>query len=129
VTDGAGTGRRRVLVVDDDDAIRRVVRAVLEADGFEVAEAADGRQALDRLAASSDGNGAAPRVVVLDVMMPELDGVEVCRAVDHDATRVLMLTARTDEATEAESMAAGADRFLTKPFSAIELLDAVESLL
>ena len=116
---------RRVLVVDDDGAIRRVVRAVLEADGFVVDEAVDGEQALDHLA-RPDGN--SPRIVVLDIMMPGIDGVEVCRRLDHDAVRVLMLTARDDELSEEASIAAGADRYLTKPFSAIALLDAVEAL-
>jgi len=120
-----GTIGRRVLVVDDDPGVRRVLRTVLEADGFEVEEAAGGQEALDHLAGA---NGGGPRVVVLDIMMPGIDGVEVCRLVDHDAVRVLMLTAKTDPDTETASMAAGADRFLTKPFSAIELLDAVEEL-
>ena len=120
-----GTIGRRVLVVDDDPAVRRVLRAVLEADGFDVDEAAGGEEALDRL---SGANGAGPRGGVLDIMMPGIDGVEVCRLVDHDAVRVLMLTAKTDTDAETASMAAGADRFLTKPFSAIELLDAVEDL-
>ena len=71
-------GRRRVvLVVDDDAAIRRVVRTVLEADGFEVVEAADGQAAL-MLLDSIMGRG--PDAVVLDVMMPGIDGIEVCRA-------------------------------------------------
>jgi DNA-binding response OmpR family regulator len=102
-----------------------VVRAVLEADGFEVTEAAGGQEALDRLASA---NGGGPQVVVLDIMMPGIDGVEVCRLVDHDAVRVLMLTAKNDPDTEQASLAAGADRYLTKPFSAIDLLDAVEAL-
>ena len=116
---------RRVLVVDDDDAVRRLVRAVLEADGFTVDEAADGEAALAHLV---EANGGAPSILVLDVMMPGIDGVEVCRRVDHEAVRVLMLTARDDEDTEEASVAAGADRYLTKPFSPIELLDAIEGL-
>ena len=114
-----------MLVVDDDDAIRRVVRAVLEADGFTVDEAADGEAALAHLA---QANGNGPSILVLDVMMPGIDGVEVCRRVDHEAVRVLMLTARDDADTEQASVAAGADRYLTKPFSPIELLDAIEGL-
>jgi len=114
---------RCILVVDDDAVLRRVVRAVLEADGFNVIEASDGEQGL-KLAAE-----ARPRVVILDVMMPGLDGVEVCRRMDHGSTRVLMLTALGDVTTEVASLEAGAQAFLTKPFSSMELLDRVEELL
>jgi two-component system, OmpR family, response regulator ResD len=113
---------RVVLVVDDDDVIRRVVRTVLEADDFQVVEAADGAEAIAKVASEH------PMVVVLDVMMPGLDGVEVCRQVHDEVTRVIMLTARDDAATEAASLAAGADGFLAKPFSSVELLDRVEAL-
>ena len=135
--------RRAVLVVDDDDRVRAVVRAVLEADDFEVAEAADGMSALELLAPEEDGAGddalgeaglgntsgrSRPNVLVLDVMMPGMDGIEVCRQIDHRTTKVLMLTAREDLATREASIAAGADAFLAKPFSAVELLDAIEHL-
>lgn len=130
--------RRAVLVVDDDDCIRAVVRAVLEAGDFDVGEAVDGPSALQLLAAGSDGAAggeggaghetAGPDVLVLDVMMPGMDGIEVCRQVDHRTTRVLMLTAREDVATRDAAAAAGADAFLAKPFSAVELLDAIERL-
>jgi two-component system alkaline phosphatase synthesis response regulator PhoP len=114
---------RSVLVVDDDAVLRRVVRAVLEADGFAVIEAADGEAGL-RLAESE-----RPRVIILDVMMPGLDGVEVCRRLDHSASKVLMLTALGDVTTEVASMEAGARGYLTKPFSSMDLLDRVEELL
>lgn len=114
---------RLVLVVDDDEMIRRLVRAVLEADEFEVAEARDGEAAL-KLASERQ-----PSVVVLDVMMPGLDGVEVCRRLDHEKVRVIVLTARDDPKLEAEAKLAGADAFLTKPFSSIELLDLVSELM
>lgn len=114
---------RSVLVVDDDAVLRRVVRAVLEADGFRVIEAPDGEAGL-RLAASE-----RPSVVILDVMMPGLDGVEVCRRLDHRSTKVLMLTALGDVTTEVASMQAGARGYLTKPFSSMDLLDRVEELL
>jgi DNA-binding response OmpR family regulator len=114
---------RCVLVVDDDAVLRRVVRAVLEADGFEVLEAADGEQGL-KLAAE-----ARPGVIILDVMMPGLDGVEVCRRLDHGSSKVLMLTALGDVSTEVASLEAGARGFLTKPFSSMDLLDRVEELL
>jgi len=114
---------RKVLVVDDDAVLRRVVRAVLEADGFRVVEAQDGEQGL-AMAASE-----RPSVVILDVMMPGLDGVEVCRRLDHSATKVLMLTALGDVSTEVASLKAGARGYLTKPFSSVDLLDRVEELL
>ena len=114
---------RRILVVDDDAVLRKVVRAVLEADGFHVVEAKDGEEGL-ALAAS-----VRPSVVILDVMMPGLDGVEVCRRLDHKATKVLMLTALGDVTTEVASLEAGARGYLTKPFSSMDLLDRVEELI
>jgi DNA-binding response OmpR family regulator len=114
---------RCILVVDDDAILRRVVRAVLEADGFRVIEARDGEEGL-AMAASEH-----PSVVILDVMMPGLDGVEVCRRLDHQATKVLMLTALGDVSTEVASLQAGARGYLTKPFSSMDLLDRVEELL
>jgi two-component system alkaline phosphatase synthesis response regulator PhoP len=120
-----GGGKRVVLVVDDDSAIRRVVRTVLEADNFEVVEAADGPAALLLLEAI---NGRGPEAVVLDIMMPGIDGIEVCRRIDHERVKVVMLSARDDADTRDRAAKAGADAYLTKPFSAIELLDAVEKL-
>ena len=117
--------KRVVLVLDDDSAIRRVVRTVLEADNFEVVEAADGPAALLLLEAI---NARGPDAVVLDIMMPGIDGIEVCRRIDHAAVKVVMLSARDDADTREQAAKAGADAYLTKPFSAIELLDAVEKL-
>ena len=116
---------KTVLVVDDDDTIRGVVRSVLVADGFDVVEAADGPAALLLLDAI---NGRGPDMVVLDVMMPGIDGIEVCRQIDHDRVKVIMLSARDDAETKDAAAAAGANAYLTKPFSAIELLDALEDL-
>lgn len=112
---------RTALVVDDEAMIRRLVRTVLEADDFKVVEATDGFEALALAAAEK------PSVVVLDVMMPEMDGVEVCRRLDC-TQRIVMLTARDDPVLEQECRAAGAAGFLTKPFSSIELLDLIEEL-
>jgi two-component system response regulator ResD len=114
---------RLVLVVDDDEMIRRLLRAVLEADEFEVAEARDGETAL-RLASETH-----PAVVVLDIMMPGLAGVAVCKRLDHDLVKVIVLTARDDPQLEVECRDAGADAFLTKPFSPVQLLDLVAELL
>jgi DNA-binding response OmpR family regulator len=115
--------RRIVMVVDDDEMIRRLLRTVLEVDELEVVEARDGEQALE-LAQSAD-----PAVVVLDVMMPGIDGVEVCRRLDHAAVKVIVLTARDDPRLEKSCRDAGADAFLTKPFSSAKLLDMVADLL
>ena len=111
-----------VLVVDDDEMIRRLVRTVLEADDFSVVEAKDGAEALGVI------TDKRPEVVVLDVMMPGMDGVEVCKRIDHDLYKVVILTARDDPALETACKEAGADAFLTKPFSSIQLLDLVEEL-
>jgi CheY-like chemotaxis protein len=113
---------RTALVVDDELVIRRLVRTVLEADEFSVMEAANGYQALEL------ADEAHPAVVILDVMMPEIDGVEVCRRLDHNVLKVVMLTARDDPDLEQRCKEAGADAFLTKPFSSIELLDLLEEL-
>ena len=121
--EAAGRRPRLVLVVDDDDMIRRLLRTVLEADEFEVVEAPDGDAALAAL------EDLKPTVIVLDVMMPGLDGVEVCRRIDHGSAKVVMLTARDDPELERAAISAGADAFLTKPFSSVELLDLVERLL
>jgi DNA-binding response OmpR family regulator len=123
MSDGAGAARqlkpRIVLVVDDDDMIRRLVRTVLEADEYDVVEARNGDIALEL------ANEAHPAVVLLDIMMPGIDGVEVCRRLDHTAVKVIILTARDDPSLEDACREAGADAFLTKPFSSVELLDLV----
>jgi CheY-like chemotaxis protein len=111
-----------VLVVDDDEMVRRLVRTVLEADDYNVVDAHNGAEAL-RLLETTE-----PSVVVLDVMMPGLDGVEVCRRLDHSRVKVVMLTARDDPELEQACKEAGADAFLTKPFSSITLLDVIEEL-
>jgi CheY-like chemotaxis protein len=119
----APVGGRVVLVVDDDDTVRRVVRDVLEVDDYSVVEASSGDAALAAL------ETARPAVIVLDVVMPGIDGIEVCRRLDHDRVKVLILTARGDDAVvEEASREAGADDFLGKPFSSVELLDHVERL-
>lgn len=116
-----------ILVVDDEPEVRAVVRSVLEADGYEVTEASDGPAALTLL--SAIGGPRGPHLVVLDIMMPGIDGIEVCRQIPHERMKVLMLTARDDPATRRAAEEAGADRYMTKPFSAVELLDAVRAML
>jgi two-component system response regulator MprA len=111
-----------VLVVDDDPVIRQFVRAVLEGLDFRIEEAADGAEALQRAAE------CAPDVVILDVMMPGMDGLEVAKRLSGSSASLLMLTGVDDPDVEASLMDAGAVAYLTKPFSPRELLDRIESL-
>jgi DNA-binding response OmpR family regulator len=113
-----------VLVVDDEAGIVRVVRAYLEKEGFRVLEAADGPSALDLARADP------PDVVVLDVMLPGLDGLEVLRRLRRfSEAYVLMLTARTEEMDRVVGLEVGADDYVTKPFSPRELVARVKALL
>jgi DNA-binding response OmpR family regulator len=116
--------QRVVLVVDDDPAVRAVVRTVLEADGYHVVDAADGEAALI-LVDSIMGRG--PDLVVLDVMMPGIDGIEVCRQLAGRPFPIVMLSARDDVETQKAALEAGAVEYLTKPFSAVELLDVART--
>ena len=114
----------RVLVVDDEVPILELVRGYLERDGFEVDTAADGQAGL---AAVRPGN---PDVVVLDVMLPGLDGIEVCRQLrTFSDAYVLMLTARGEEIDRIMGLTIGADDYLVKPFSPRELVARVKALL
>ncbi|MFI9385043.1 response regulator [Kutzneria sp. NPDC052558] len=116
--------QRRVLVVDDEPTIAQSVAARLRAEGFEVEIAADGPSAV---AAAS---ARRPDLVVLDVMLPGFDGLEVCRRIQAERpVPVLMLTARDDETDLLVGLAVGADDYLTKPFSIRELAARVHALL
>jgi two-component system response regulator MprA len=115
----------RIIVADDDEALRNAVRRALRLDGYDVALAVDGADALDQLA------DVAADLVVLDVVMPVLDGVTVCRRLrtGGDRTPILMLTARDAVSDRVLGLDAGADDYLTKPFALEELLARVRSLL
>jgi two-component system, OmpR family, response regulator MprA len=115
----------RVLVVDDDPAVRESLRRSLAFNGYEVELAADGEQALRVIADSR------PDAVVLDVMMPNLDGLATCRALRAagDDVPVLMLTARDEVADRVAGLDAGADDYLPKPFALEELLARLRALL
>ncbi len=116
--------RPRVLVVDDEEPIRRLVRGYLEGDGFDVVEAADGPAAL------ATARSTRPDVVILDVMLPGLDGIEVCRRLrTFSDAFVLMLTARGEEIDRIIGLTVGADDYLIKPFSPRELVARVKALL
>jgi DNA-binding response OmpR family regulator len=117
-------GRRRVLVVDDEPPIVDLVAGYLAREGFDVASAGDGLAALELLRASPVD------VVVLDVMLPGLDGIEVCRRLrTFSDAYVLMLTARGEEIDRVMGLTVGADDYLVKPFSPRELVARVKALL
>jgi DNA-binding response OmpR family regulator len=114
----------RILVVDDELPIVELVRGYLEREGFAVASAADGPAAIEEVRAW------APDVIVLDLMLPGLDGVEVCRRVrTFSDAYVLMLTARAEEVDRIVGLSVGADDYLVKPFSPRELVARVKALL
>jgi response regulator RpfG family c-di-GMP phosphodiesterase len=117
---------RRVLIVDDDGGLRTLLRMTLESAELEVDEAEDARVAEDRIVLRS------PHVIVLDIHMPGLDGLSFCRGLKRSpataATRIVLLTADDAPETAEAAWAAGADAFLRKPFSPLELLDVVERL-
>ncbi|MFN8523382.1 MAG: response regulator transcription factor [Chloroflexota bacterium] len=114
----------RVLVVEDDTALRETLRYNFERAGYAVSSAATGPQAL-ALARQEH-----PDAVVLDVMLPELDGFDVCRELRRESTvPILMLTARDDEVDKIVGLELGADDYMTKPFSVRELLTRVKGML
>ena len=116
-----------VLLCDDEDVLRTLVRATLESEDYSIIEASDGEQSLELARALH------PRVVVLDMMMPGRSGLEVLRELrsdpDLEGIPVVMLTARARVADRDAAIAAGADRYLAKPFSPLELISVVEDLL
>jgi two-component system, OmpR family, response regulator MprA len=116
----------KVLVVDDDPAVRESLRRALALEGYEVELASDGTQALDRI-----DNGDEPGAILLDVTMPAPDGLEVCRRVRAGGNRVpiLMLTARGAVDDRVAGLDAGADDYLVKPFALDELFARLRALL
>lgn len=118
---------KRVLVVDDEPNIVMSLEFLMKRAGFEVAVARNGREALAAL------EGPAPDLLLLDVMMPEFDGYEVCERVrrrpEWNGTKIIMLTARGRDAERQRGLALGADRYVTKPFSTRELVDQAKELL
>jgi two-component system response regulator MprA len=116
----------RILVVDDERAVRESLRRALELEGYDVELAADGEEALERL-----GAPVAADAVVLDVLMPGIDGLEVCRRLRAGANPVpvLMLTARAEVDSRVAGLDAGADDYLPKPFALAELLARLRALL
>jgi DNA-binding response OmpR family regulator len=124
-TNAAGTTMvRRILVVDDEPNIREVLHQYLALEGYEVREASDGLEALRMIAESP------PDLLILDLMLPGVDGIEVCRQVRRvSAIPILMLTARGDETDKLEGFRYGADDYVTKPFSPREVVVRVQAIL
>jgi DNA-binding response OmpR family regulator len=123
-SDAAPTTTRSILVVEDELTIAGAVAARLRSEGFEVEVAVDGLSAVEAC------ERLRPDLVVLDLMLPGLDGLEVCRRIQRDRpVPVLMLTARDSETDLIVGLAVGADDYLTKPFSARELVARVHALL
>ena len=115
----------RILVVDDDDKIRTVLRRGLSYEGYRVVEASSGEEALEK------AREHLPALVVLDVMLPGIDGLEVCRRLRAagDEVAILMLTARDEVRDRVSGLETGADDYLVKPFSFEELLARIHALL
>ncbi|MEI7556896.1 response regulator transcription factor [Candidatus Chlorohelix sp.] len=115
---------KTILVVDDQPSLVRLVRDNLESRGFRVTSASDGKKALDIV------ENDKPDLVVLDIMMPGLDGYEVCRRIREFSTvPIIMLTARNDQESLVHGFEAGADDYIPKPFHANELLARIEAVL
>jgi len=115
---------RKILVVDDEERMVRFIRLNLEHDGFQVLEAYRGAQAIDRL------RTGLPDLVLLDVMMPDIDGFEVLRMIrEISPVPVIMLTAKSEEDDRVHGLELGADDYITKPFSPRELVSRVKAVL
>ena len=128
-TSTPASGKPHVLVVDDDKAVRESLRRSLEFNGYAVSLAADGAEALAGIGGLAQGQG--PDVVVMDVMMPRLDGIEATKSLRQAGNDVpiLVLTARDAVGDRVEGLDAGADDYLTKPFALQELLARLRALL
>ena len=115
---------KRILVVDDDPHIREVIRFALEKAGMTITEAAHGRQGLEQIARSQ------PDLVILDIVMPEMDGLEMCRELrKHSEVPIVFLSSRDDELDRIIGLEIGGDDYVTKPFSPRELVARVNVIL
>src|ERR1700704_5846264 len=114
----------RILVVDDDPQIRRVLRTTLIAQGYEVVDARNGEEALERM------RGDRVDLLILDMNMPGMNGIETCRLMRSSSdVAIIMLTVRDTEADKVEALDAGADDYMTKPFGSPELLAGMRAAL
>jgi two-component system phosphate regulon response regulator PhoB len=124
---GVNGRRPRILIAEDDESLRALIRLTIEVGDVEIREVADGEAAL------ADAQSTRPDLVLLDWSMPGRSGLEVCRELraderTSDAT-IVMITARAQESDRRAGLEAGADRYLTKPFSPLELLDTLRDVL
>ncbi|MDX6583786.1 MAG: two-component system, OmpR family, response regulator [Solirubrobacterales bacterium] len=120
----AGESRARILLVDDETSVQTLLAYPLRKDGYEVVAALDGREALDRFAEQRFD------LVVLDIMLPKLDGIEVCRRLrSRSQVPIIMLTAKDDEGDKVLGLEMGADDYITKPFSVREFRSRVKAAL
>lgn len=119
----------KVLLVEDEDLIREMIVIALQEEGYEVISATNGRQALNLLKANSEVT--APDLIILDLMLPEVNGLDICRLLRYegDITPILILSAKSSETDRVLGLEVGADDYLTKPFSTRELIARCRALL
>ncbi|HEX5773336.1 response regulator transcription factor [Geomobilimonas luticola] len=119
--------KNKILVVEDEESLLKLESILLSSKGYNVTGVMDGRSALEEIAANP------PDLVILDIMLPELDGFEVCRHIKEDpATKgipVVMLTAKKNSQDYARGMEMGADAYITKPFKSAKVIETIEGLL
>ncbi|MBU1147689.1 MAG: response regulator [Candidatus Omnitrophica bacterium] len=119
--------KKKILIVDDEDDIRKMIKFRLEAVGYDVTEAADGQEGLDKARADK------PDLLILDLMLPKIDGYKVCRMLKFDEKHkhipILMFTARGQEKDKLIGKEMGADAYVTKPFEPKVLVDKIQELL
>ncbi len=124
ITGETGDDQEKILVVDDEASIRRILETRLKLAGYKVATAADGQEALEQFASFQ------PDLVILDVMLPRLDGYEVCREIRKTSdTPIIMLTAVADVSNRIQGLEIGADDYVVKPFSPSELEARIKAVL
>lgn len=122
------TKMKKILIVDDQKEVRELVEVTLRADGYQIFQAKNGRDAIETVKAHK------PDVVIMDIMMPgELDGLEATRILkrnpDTNSVKIIMLTAKGQSTDFEEGFAAGADGYFTKPFSPLDLIKKVEEII
>ncbi len=119
--------KNRILIVEDEESLLKLESIILSSKGYNVTGVMDGRSALDEITANP------PDLVILDIMLPELDGFEVCRHIkENPATKnipVVMLTAKKNSQDYARGMEMGADAYMTKPFKSAKVIETIEGLL
>ena len=118
----ASMGKAKILVVDDDDAIRNVIYIYLRNAGFDVVQAEDGFQALDLMGREDIA------LIILDIMMPRMDGMTFCQKVRQQYNvPIIMLSAKTEDMDKIQGLTLGADDYVTKPFNPLELVARVNA--